>query len=29
MHNIKYEVMVLDLCAMRQGSNENIEKFIV
>ena len=28
-HNIKHEVMVLDLCVMRQGNNENLEKFII
>jgi len=28
-HNIKHEVMVSDLCAMRQGNNESIEKFVV
>jgi len=28
-HNIKQEIMVLDLCAMRQGSNEKLDKFLV
>ena len=28
-NNIKHEVMVSDLCAMRQGNNESLEKFVV
>jgi len=28
-HNIKKELMVLDICAMRQGSDEKLDKFVV
>jgi len=28
-HNIKKEIMVSDLCAMRQGSDEKLDKFVV
>jgi len=28
-HNIKKEIMVSDLCTMRQGSDEKLDKFVV
>jgi len=28
-HNIKNEIMVSDLCTMRQGNDEKLEKFVV
>ena len=28
-HNIKKEIMVSDLCTMRQGNDEKLEKFVI